>query len=391
MSRRRHPGWVLVLVLATALVRAQDDELTPAQRRAKETAAQQQLEGLRTQIRELTERQQVRRSERDATSRALRDQDRAIAASLRALADVDARIAAQQADIDALDRRREVLDVSLRDQRDALAKLVRSAYMIGRHEELKLLLQQDDVAAIGRVLAYHRYFQGARITEIERLQRGLAELSTVQQQLAQAGEALAASRRQRVEDGRKLDAERAERAVLLGRIDADLSSAQQRLATLGKDERGMLDLLEQLRDVFADIPRQLAGSEAFATLRGTLPAPVSGKRLAAFGSTDDGGGRSSGMRLAAAPGTSVRAVAYGRVVFADWFKGYGLMVIVDHGDDYLSLYGYNEAVQAEVGDWVSGGDVIATSGASGGQRGDSIYFELRHNGQPIDPSSWLRR
>lgn len=386
----RKPWLAVLLCAATLAAHAQDGDLTPEQRKAKEAAAQQQLEGVRSQIRDITARQQGKRGERDDLTRSLRQQDLAIAAIAKDLRGYDDRIVAQQTELAGLDKRKQALSAQLRGQREDLAALLRSAYALGRHEELKLLLQQDDVAAVARALAYHRYFQQARITEIGRLQGDLRELATIQQTIIDTQAALAASRAARAEENLKLDAERAERTRLLAGVERDLQTDSSRLSALGKDERGMLDLLEQLQDVFADIPSRLDGAESFASLRGKLTAPVAGKRLAVFGGSEEGGRRSDGLRIAANAGSAVHAVAYGRVVFADWFKGYGLMVIIDHGDDYLSLYGYNESLQREVGDWVTAGEVIASSGASGGQRGDSVYFELRQKGQPIDPAAWLK-
>ena len=386
---------VVAALLALALVApmppvalAQDP--TPQQRKAKEAAAQQQLETLRKQIKDLTARQQQQRGERDELSRNLREQDLAVAAIAKDLRSFDEAIAAKQSELAKLDQRRDDLVASLHTQRDALATLLRSAYALGRHEELKLLLHQDDVAAIARVLAYHRYFQQAQVRQIDSLQKELAELASVQQSIIEAQASLAASRDARAGESTKLDQQRAERARLLASVETDLAQAGTRIDALAKDEKGLLDLLEQLKDVFADIPTQLAGAESFASLRGRLAPPVAGKVLAKFGSTSNGQ-RSSGVRLAAAAGSDVRAVAYGRVVFADWFKGYGLMIIIDHGDNYLSLYGYNETLRREVGDWVQAGEIVASSGASGGQNGDSVYFELRQKGNAIDSAPWFKR
>ena len=389
MPKLRHVAAAL-LVLSLTLTGALAQEPTPQQRKAKEVVAQQQLETLRNQIKDLTARQQQQRGERDELSRNLRDQDLAVAAIAKDLRGFDEAIAAKQSELAKLDQRRDTLVASLHTQRNALAALLRSAYALGRHEELKLLLQQDDVAAIARVLAYHRYFQQAQVRQIDSLQKELAELASVQQSIVAAQTSLSASRDARAGESTKLDQQRAERARLLASVETDLAQAGTRIDALAKDEKGLLDLLEQLKDVFADIPTQLAGAESFASLRGRLAPPVAGKVLAKFGSTLNGQ-RSSGVRLAAAAGSDVRAVAYGRVVFADWFKGYGLMIIIDHGDNYLSLYGYNETLRREVGDWVQAGEIVASSGASGGQNGDSVYFELRQKGNAIDPAPWFKR
>ena len=303
---------------------------------------------------------------------------------------LDAKIDAQQAELDALDQQRAQLETALKTQRDALAALLRSAYAIGRDEQLKLLLQQNDVAAIARVLAYNRYFQRARIGRIDALSVDLESLATVQESIRRKSAELAATRDARATEGTRLDGERSEREALVVELDAKLKEQGARVAALGKDEKALSALLEKLRDVFADIPKQLSGAEPFASMRGRLAWPLTGKVVTAFGAADESGRHSSGLLLAAKPGTAVHAVSHGRVAFADWLRGYGLMIIVDHGDGYLSLYGCNETLLKDVGDWVNVGETIATSGSSGGQKTPGLYFELRTKGQAVDPRGWLR-
>jgi len=192
------------------------------------------------------------------------------------------------------------------------------------------------------------------------------------------------SREAQVRDSRRLETERDEGRRLLASLDAALKDQQSRLAALGRDEKSLLELLEKLRDVFADIPKQIAGAEPFAQQQGRLLWPLRGA------ASESAAGDSHGVLIAAAEGGEVHAVSHGRVVFADWLRGYGLLLIVDHGDRYLSLYGCNETLLKDVGDWVNAGEVIATSGASGGRKTPGLYFELRHDGKPMDARSWLR-
>ncbi|ANB16490.1 murein hydrolase activator EnvC family protein [Dokdonella koreensis] len=379
---------VLLALLASALALAQE---TPAERAAQEAEARRQLDRIRTEIQALTAEQRATRGERDEATRALREQELAIAAVARELVAIQARQAGQERELAALEQRRSELTGALRRQREALAALLRSAYALGRHEELKLLLQQDDVAGIARVLAYHRYFQKARVERIDGLMDDLAALAEVQQAIEARSAELDATRAAQEAESQRLAGERTARTQLLAGFETTLTTQAARLAALGKDENAVLGLIEKLRDVFADIPRQLGAAEAFAGLRGRLAWPVQGQVLTGFGATDESGRASAGWRIAAQAATPVRAVAHGRIVFADWFKGYGLLLIVDHGDDYLSLYGYNEALLKEVGDWVAPGEVVARSGVSGGQAVGSLYFELRHKGKPVDPRAWLRR
>ena len=367
---------------------AQDAEA--AKRSAQEAEAKKKLDTVRAEIRALTEQQRAASGERDEAARALREKDVALGTVARDVHALDERMAAQQQQVDALDAQRAKLDVKLKAQREALAGLLRSAYALGHGEELKLLLQQDDVAAISRVLAYHRYFQRAQVAQIERLLGDLRQLADVQTAIRSATAELVATREARSAEGVKLEAERTARANLLAQVEAKLKDQGARIALLGRNESELTSLIERLRDVFADIPKQLTGEEPFASQRGRLAWPLQGKVVSAFGASDESGRRSSGLLLAAKTGSAVHAVSHGRVAFADWLRGYGLLLIVDHGDGYLSLYGCNEALLKDVGDWVNAGETIATSGASGGQKAAGLYFELRAKGQAVDPRAWLR-
>ncbi|MET0232236.1 MAG: peptidoglycan DD-metalloendopeptidase family protein [Rhodanobacteraceae bacterium] len=383
---------IVALALATARAFAEPapGEADP-QHAAQEREAKQKLDAIRTEIRALAEQQRATEGEKSDAVRALREKETAVAAVARDVHVLDEKLEAQQKELDALDRERERLETALKSQREALAALLRSAYALGRHEELKLLLQQNDVAAIARVLAYNRYFQRARIGRIDTLSTDLESLAKVQDEIRAKSAELATTRDARAADGARLDSERAERETLVGELDTKLKEQGERAAALGKDEKALTSLLEKLRDVFADIPKQLSGAEPFASQRGRLAWPVAGaKVVTAFGSTDESGRRSSGLLMTAKTGTAVHAVSHGRIVFADWLRGYGLMIIVDHGDGYLSLYGCNETLLKDVGDWVNAGETIATSGASGGQKTPGLYFEMRAKGQAVDPKGWLR-
>ena len=379
---------LFVAVLAVAML-ARAETPDPA-REAGEKEAQQKLEQVRAHIHDLTEELRTTGSERDEATAALRQQETAIAAAAIGLQAIDAQLAEQVAGHDTLNHQREALASKLGKQREALAVLLRSAYALGRSEELKLLLQQEDVSAIARVLAYHRYFQRARVDRIDGLLGDLKQLAEVQQRIEDKRSELTATRSQRETDVAALQVQRDERARLLGDLDLKVKDQQTRLALMAKDEKGLLELLERLRDIFADIPDKVSGAEPFASLRGRLPMPATGRILTGFGGLDDSGRTLSGVLIGSAEGSPVHAIARGRVAYADWLKGYGMLLILDHGDGYMSLYGYNESLRKDVGDWVSAGETIASSGSSGGQKSAALYFELRLKGKPINPKAWLR-
>jgi len=381
--------WIGVALLGGAICASA--QTADRDRAAEEAQARQKLEHVRAEIRELAETQKQTNARRDETVAGVREQELKIAATARELRALDQQISAQQGKLATLEAERDGLDARLKDQREALAALLRSAYAMGRDEELKLLLAQDRIDTVGRMLAYYRYFERARLGEIAALLSDLDALAKVQGAIEKQTAELRDAREQRAAQAQQLDAERLARTKALDELDATLRDQRSRLATLGKDEKTLLDLMAKLRDIFADIPKQLAGAEPFAQLRGRLPWPVSGRIASDFGAREEGGEHASpGIVIAAGGGSDVHAVSHGRVVFADWLRGYGLLLIVDHGDGYLSLYGYNETLLKDVGDWVDAGEAVATSGESGGHRTSGVYFELRFQGKAIDPKAWLR-
>ncbi|MGA8278493.1 MAG: peptidoglycan DD-metalloendopeptidase family protein [Rhodanobacteraceae bacterium] len=378
------------LALVASLAHAQPSGSDSA-RTAREIETRHKIERIRDEIKTLTEARRVTSDERNESVRDLREKEIAIGTVAKALHELDVKLAEQRQELDALEMQRAGLAAALRLQRRGLADLLRSAYMLGHGEELKLLLQQEDGSSIARVLAYHRYFERARIARIDALLGDLKRLTDVRKEIAVKTRDLATTRAAREADSTRLDAERDQRRKLLVALDATLKDQTARIAVLGKDEKALKALLEKLRDVFADIPQQLSGAQPFASLRGHLAWPLRGKLVTAFGAVDASRRKSAGWLISAKAGSAVHAISYGRVAFADWFRGYGLLMIIDHGDGYLSLYGYNEALLKDVGDWVRAGETIAESGASGGQPSAGVYFELRHRGQPVNPRAWLKK
>ena len=378
---------VLAACLAAAAVSA---AAQPAEREKKEAAAEQQLQTLRQQIKAITAEQRNLEGERSQARKSLREADAQVGEAVRALRRTEAGIATTEIELRDLQLEQTRLEAGLSEQREALAALVRSAYALGRHEQLKLLLAQDRMADLARVLAYHRYFQADRQERIAGLLDELQALATVAQRIQDQRDVLAAALGQQQEDLTALEAQRADRAKVLAGLESGFKDRAARLAALGRDEKTVLKLLEQLRDAVADIPRQVDDTRPFAGRRGQLGRPLAGSVLAAFGGKLPDGRGSDGWLVAGTAGAEVRAVAPGRVAFSDWLKGYGLLVIVDHGDGWMSLYAFNDALLKDVGDWVRAGDPLATVGSSGGQGRPALYFELRRNGQPQDPKPWFR-
>lgn len=382
----RATALALLLALAGGPAAAQD----AATRGTREAEAEARLTAVRARIADITAERQRLDTDRSGAQAAVREADAQVAAALRALRDTDAALAEGEARLAALETERTALADTLSAQRETLARLLRAAYSAGRHANLKLLLAQDRVQDLSRALAYQHFLQRDRVRRIDALLAELSRLQALADDIAAQRAALQATREAQLAQQATLDAERSARAARVAELDGALQARRDELRSLGRDEQSLLNLLQQLRDIFADIPKRHDDSRAFDTRRGSLPWPLQGRVLSAFGGTLPDGRASKGWLIAAEPGAEVKAVARGRVAFAEWMNGFGLILILDHGDGYMSLYAHNDALLREAGDWVAAGEPVASAGASGGQNQAGLYFELRHRGQAIDPRRWLR-
>jgi septal ring factor EnvC (AmiA/AmiB activator) len=383
--------------------------------------AQRRLEKVQRELRDVAAERRRLESQRGAASRELRAVDERVAVSSRALHEAEARLAREQSALTELQARRDTLRRQQADQRRALADLLRAAHAQGEHAPLKLLLAQDRVADAQRHLVYARYLQRQRLTLVAGLTAELAELDRVEAQILARRTALDAARAERQAQLAALARDRRVRAETLGTIESRYRDRQAREQALGTDAKALQQLVARLRAAAARAaaeraaaeraaarqatPREGAASKPSAgtgrTPRQTAKAapvrvggfgwPVSGTLLAGYGGRMPDGRGSQGLLIAAAAGTPVRAVADGTVVFAEWMTGYGLILILDHGNGTLSLYAHNESLLKNVGDNIRRGDAVARVGNSGGLAQPALYFELRRNGQPVDPGSWLRR
>jgi septal ring factor EnvC (AmiA/AmiB activator) len=309
---------------------------------------------------------------------------------------LDDDIAAQQRRLRELETARAGHHESLAAQREALAAQARAAYIAGDGERLRLLLNQGDPAAVSRLLAYHDYFQRVRLTRIDRVSASLEALAVTEAGIRDTARTLENDRETRREELSTLETRREERRQLVAAIETELRAADQTLSSLQEDENRLQTLLESLRRALIETPssppRQAAknAGKPFASLKGRLPWPAEGPVAQRFGSPREGsiGLVWRGVLIGAAEGREVRNVHAGRVVFAGWMRGYGLLTIVDHGNGYMTLYGHNQSLHRNVGDWVDGGAVIARVGDSGGRAQAGLYFEIRHQGKPLNPAQW---
>jgi septal ring factor EnvC (AmiA/AmiB activator) len=315
--------------------------------------------------------------------------ERQIAERNRTLKQLAEEAAAGEAKLVELQAERARQETELSGEKESLAALMRSAYALGRLDTLKLVLAQDQLADTGRLLAYQAQLQRVRLTRIDRVRELLRSLQALQTETEAARAALEVVRIAEAENVKALEGERRRRQGILAELKRALAKVEARVDELDRDRSDIEELLAQLRSVIGDVPSLLDGDRPFAELKGRLPRPLDGKLLLGFGQVYSGRA-SAGVRIQATRGEQVRAVARGRVAFADWLRGYGLLLILDHGDGYMSLYGRCESLLASEGEWVESGNALALAGDSGGAREVALYFELRHSGQALDPALWWR-
>jgi septal ring factor EnvC (AmiA/AmiB activator) len=372
---------------------------TATQSAQKAAAAEKKLSQTRAQIKVLADQQRKLDNERGAATKALREVDGKVSEAQRALRKTDEQIAAQEMALEKLRQQKLAIENSLSRQRAELAALVRSAYALGKNEQLKLLLEQDRVSDLARVLAYHRYFQKDRQQRIVGLNAELQSLAQVATEIEDKQKDLLAAREKQQAELSAVADQRRQRSKLVSSLDGSYKNSKARMNALGRDEKRTAAMLERLRKLMAQLakpppvkPGIRPGPKPGAAIPlGSLRLPITGTILAGYGGTMPDGHPSQGLLIAGAAGAEVHAVSAGRVAYADWLKGYGLLIILDHGGGWMTLYAFNDTLLKNVGDPVTVGEAISTVGSSGGQGRSALYFELRRNGQPTDPRSWLKK
>jgi len=370
--------------LSAPLAVSAQGKATPTQKEAELRKVNSKIEKVRKSVNDDIEK-------RDRLSVQLRDAELGVQDARKRLDAVRAERIATEARLRELELERAKLEKDLAGERGALAGELRAAYVNGREEEIKLLLNQEDPATFGRMLQYYGYLGRARAERIGSIRDKLEQLALVREKIAAEH-----ARLQELEAGQErevaaLRSAQDKRSKTVASIDNQIKSRGGELQRLESQARGLEKLIADLRKALQDVP--VAKQAPFEPLKGKLPWPVQqGRVLARFGQPRAGGSmRWQGMLIGTDRGARVRAPFAGRVAYADWLPGMGLMLVVDHGGGYMSLYGHNEELFRKVGDPVAAGDVIGSVGDTGGHNQPALYFEVRRGRQPVDPEIWLQR
>ena len=352
---------------------------------------EEQLRALRTRIETLQADLNETRGERNEARAQLRESERRIGHQFKSLRDTEARQRSDTARLTALQQARTRSRAELGTRRQELEQAVRAAYVLGQQDYLKLLLSQDDPARVSRTLTYYRYLTQARAARIEGIETALSQLDVLEKQIAERVQELAALRTRQLEQKTALEATRAERRTLLAQLNERVRDRSQEVERLKRDEDRMARLVRELRSALDRAPEPEPTRSAAVAKGGRWNLPVQGRLTARFGSPRKSAIlRWRGIFLAASEGQEVKAVTRGRVAYADWLRGFGLLVVLDHGGGLMTLYGHNQSLYKGVGDRVEAGEAIAASGNTGGPAQPGLYFEIREHGEPRNPLDWCR-
>ncbi len=369
---------------------------------AQAAAQKKKLEAVQAQIKKLSEDQKKLEQQRAEANQSVREMDAKVAQASKQARKSSQQLMAQQTQLELLGMEKRTLEVKLEKQKQALAALIRSAYTLGKTPSLEIVLSQDKISDSSRALAYHGYFQADQKAQLDAISKQLQELSAMTEKVKLQQQQFEQAKIAQEKNLSALNEQRKQRDQALAKVDAQYRDKKTRLNALGRDEKNLNALLNKLQKLMAQKPAQTTPrggkkissrtpNKTFTNVpMGPMRLPVQGSVLAGFGGSMPDGHRSDGLLIAGAVGAEIRAVAAGRVAYADWLKGYGLLLIVDHGNGWMSLYAFNDSLLKNVGDAVSANEAVATLGRSGGQASPALYFELRQNGQPKDPRVWLK-
>jgi murein hydrolase activator len=393
MRRLRIIGLIAPSLLAGLLalpVNAAGRHSAQAGAHADASQARAQLQALRDQISRIARQVSRGQAERDRLTRQLRATEESVGKARAALDGLRQQRQAGATQRAQLETQKRQLESDLADNRSVLAGQLRAAYLIGGQEPLKLLLNQGDPAQAGRMFAYYSYFGRARALKIQAIEGDLQRLGQLDGQLQAQDAKLAGLQQAQQAQVAALQQARSQRMQVLASISAQTQNRTARLARLRRQRSDLESLLAQLRRAAASLPPEDLGHSPFAQRRGRLPRPVAGTIIEGYGQVRAGGLKWQGDLFATQRDAPVRAVSEGRVVYADWLAGLGLLIIIDHGGGYMSLYGHNDRLYESVGQRVAAGQIIAQAGDSGGSARPELYFEIRREGEPLDPRLWLR-
>jgi len=357
-----------------------------------ESNTTQRLETVQTEIKSLSEELGQTKASKTELYQQLKSQSQAASTLKRELYKLDNSIKQQAAKIKTLQAQQQQQAQAHSKQLDALNNQLKAAFANAQPNYLKVLLNQQDPAKLSRSSIYFHYFHQARQQQLSNINNTLVELTEQQQQLKLAQQQQQQLYQQRQQQQQQLQQKNQQRLVTLKQLEQKLDQQSSRITALREEEQALQAVFKSLQQKPHKAVTKTTSQphRKFSSLKGTLPWPIKGKVTARYGSTRNLGKLTwQGIMIDAPSGKEVNASAAGQVVFSGWLRGFGLLIIVDHGDKYMSLYGNNQSLLKEVGENVETGELIALSGDKGIRQHAGLYFEIRHKGSPTNPTAWL--
>lgn len=352
---------------------------------------EKQLKELQSNIQKLQKELKKVKGSRDQLQEDLEESESDIGELLKKIEKLKTELEQQDKQLQSLREERSQLHQARREQQAAVAEQVQAAYRLGRQSQIKLLLNQEAPERVTRILTYYDYLLAARSDKLTAYLNTLNRLDAIEPEIESKAEALARDKDALSQRHHELAARQEKRKQTLAALNSSITSSDQRLTKMQRDRERLEALLGEMASTIAAIPLPGDG-EPFSRTKGKLPWPTKGRIQHRFGSSQVADKLQwNGVMIEAPAGEPVVAVHYGRVVFSDYFRGHGLLLIVDHGEGFMSLYAHNQSLLKETGEWVSAGEHIARVGSSGGRESAGLYFEIRQGGRPTDPALWLAR
>ncbi|PYF79954.1 septal ring factor EnvC (AmiA/AmiB activator) [Marinomonas alcarazii] len=347
--------------------------------------AKQQIQALQKDLKKLNNWLKEIKSERSDVEKQLEGKEKEIQELLKKIQNIQESLKKGEKQLGELRVQQQSLQLSIQQQNEQIAAQLRAVYRSGNEESIKLLLNGDSSEDSQRLVQYNRYFSNARQSLINGFVTEVSDLNLVEKSIRSHRAQQAKEEAELVAERNRLTSQQADRRELLAKLDKDLATGDKRAKQLVQDQKNLQEMLQRLEEALADI--QIPDQDVpFSSQRGKLVRPLKTlSELASNGSINLGG-----VTLRAKEGEPVHAIFSGRVVFSDWMRGFGFLLILDHGDGYMSLYGYNQSLLKEVGEWVGANDTVAMAGSTGGRPDTALFFAIRHNGTPLKPLSWVR-
>ena len=381
LFRRNLPLYLVIFLLFTSFQCFSSDKLN-------KDDYQQELDHLYKSIDKVQQHLKTTRYQRSNVLTELKTLEHEISKNSTSLKKLSKKIKGLTSKSNSLKANISSLNNKLSVQKRALRQQIKAAYSFGGQQQLKLLLNQQNPAEMGQIQVYFDYLHKAQMQQIDQFIRTINEKQSKEQTLKTTLKKQKIALNDQKIQKRLLSKQRFKRNRLLAQIDLEINDQEQNLSNLESSRTRIENLLNSLGELLADIPPGPSDKAAFSSKKGLLPWPIEGPFMADFGNKRRGDLKWNGVLIGAPYGVPVRAINHGRIAFSDWLQGFGFITIINHDEGYMSLYGHNESLFKQTGDWVTAGDIIASTGDSGGHPVSGLYFEIRARGKPVNPALW---